>query len=283
MYEFRSLESTSFDEIYASYLKAFYDYPFQWSRDTLYKMVMRRGYLPELSFGAFYENELVSFTLNGIGSMNGIRSAYDTGTGTTELHRGKGLASRIFEYGIPFLIRAGIKQYILEVITDNDRAYSIYSKQGFTRTRTFECFRSNGNEWIFSAEEVEGIHLRNIDFSFQKEMEPMIDFTLSWQNNFQALTRYPNDFLILGAFRSDQLVGFGIIDPESGDVPILAVSSLERKKGIGSLILSRLKSMNRFETLKVVNIESEEHAILNFIKHCGLPKLVSQYEMIKTF
>ena len=45
-------------------------------------MWKRRGFNPDLSFAAFEKNDIVAFTLNGVGNFNGRKMAYDTGTGT---------------------------------------------------------------------------------------------------------------------------------------------------------------------------------------------------------
>jgi GNAT superfamily N-acetyltransferase len=73
-------------------------------------------------FAAFDSNEIVSFTLNGIGNFNGIPTAYDTGT--LKEYRGKGLATQIFEYSIPYLKEMNIQQYLLEVLQHNTKAVS---------------------------------------------------------------------------------------------------------------------------------------------------------------
>lgn len=280
-YEFRSMAHTSFDAIYECYLNAFKGYPFQWTQEALYKTIQRRGYEPSLSFGAFYDKKLVSFTLNGIGLFHGKQTAYDTGTGTMEEHRGQGLASGIFEYSLPYLKSSGIKQYLLEVLEENKTAFSIYKKQGFEVSRTFDCFRVNSKEWFLHAKEVERISLNEIDFSLQPKMESMFEGILSWQNSFESLRRNARDFKVIGAFHKNDLVGYGIIDVESGDIPQLAVGEAFRRRGIGTMILYRLKQLNQSEICKVINIEKEETNTIAFILACGIPKIVSQYEMIK--
>ena len=82
-------------------------------------------------------NKIVAFTLNGIGYFNRIPTAYDTGTGTLKNYRGKGLATKIFEYSIPYLKSANVKQYLLEVLQYNTKAVSVYRKLGFEVIREF--------------------------------------------------------------------------------------------------------------------------------------------------
>jgi ribosomal protein S18 acetylase RimI-like enzyme len=278
----RSLAHCSFSELYAAHVKAFKDYPFQWSKDALQKTIHRRGFDPQLSFGAFDNNELVSFTWNGIGEFKNIPTAYDTGTGTAQEYRGRGLASKIFEHSIPFLKEAGIEQYILEVLEENEKAFSVYSKQGFTVSRKFDCFRVNSNEWKMPARSLpKNIHVKEINLGFQKEMECMIDFDLSWQNNFSALSKNPNDLKILGAFDDQVLIAYGIIEPQSGDIPQLAVNRTHRRKGIGSMLLNELKKLNTADVVKIINIPNDQQDIICFIHYNSIPKLVSQYEMLR--
>ena len=280
--EIRSLENTSFDDLFATHIEAFKNYPFQWGYDAFRHMLRRRSYVPALSYGAFHQGILVSFTLNGIGNFNGLHSAYDTGTGTVEEHRGKGLAGAIFEYSVPLLRQAGIKQYVLEVLEENASAYSVYCKQGFNISRTFDCFRTNTDEWIMPPRgTAEGIQLKEIDLSLRPQMEAMSDFRLSWQNSFQSLLNMPASFEAIGAFRGSTLVGYGIIEPTTGDIPLLAVTLQERRKGIGTLLLQELKNRNEAEILKIVNIESDQEGTKQFVINNGIPKIVAQYEMIK--
>ena len=111
--EIKSLKETDFGTICRAFGKAFADYELQLNDTQLQAMLTRRGYLPELSFGAFDGDELVAFTLNGIGTFHDIATAYDTGTGTLPDYRGQGLATKIFEYSIPFLRAADIRHKII--------------------------------------------------------------------------------------------------------------------------------------------------------------------------
>ena len=45
-------------------------------------------------FAAFENDEIIAFTLNGIGTFNGIPTAYDTGTGTIKQYREQNIAGK---------------------------------------------------------------------------------------------------------------------------------------------------------------------------------------------
>ena len=125
MIEIRSLEHLEPDQLFVAFSKAFEDYEMQLEKHELETMLQRRGFDPSMSFGAFDQDQLVAFTFNGTGKYEGVDTAYDTGTGTIKEYRGKGLARRIFLHSIPTLKKAGIKQYLLEVLQHNEGAVGI--------------------------------------------------------------------------------------------------------------------------------------------------------------
>jgi ribosomal protein S18 acetylase RimI-like enzyme len=139
--EIKPLSGTDPEIIWNGFSKAFADYEVQINRTQFMALIKRRGFDPDVSFAAFEGKEnIIAFTLNGTGTFNGIPTAYDTGTGTVKEHRGKGLATKIFEHSLPFLNERNLKQYLLEVLQHNTGAVSVYTKLGFKVTREFNYF-----------------------------------------------------------------------------------------------------------------------------------------------
>lgn len=280
-YEIRSLENYSREELYAAHIRAFKNYPFQWNFEALMKTMDRRGFNPALSFGAFYEGQLVSFTFNGTGLFNEVKSVYDTGTGTVEEHRGKGLASKIFEFSIPFFKAENYKQYILEVLSENEKAFSVYKKQGFEIVRELDCFRIGSDDWTFnSGKSNQDVLVSEISYTELSGLMHMTDFPLSWQNSLESIGRQAQSFVCLGAFSDGRCVGFGVCEPSTGDITVLAVDQDFRRRGIGSRLLFEMKQLNQSDIIKVVNIDNRQSGILHFLEACRLPKIVMQYEMV---
>ena len=148
MYVYKPLTNMSYKQLHATFKKAFSDYvvPFQLSAEELSFMIERRGYCSDISFGAFYDGELVGFTLNGVGDWNGKLTAYDIGTGVILDHRKKGLAKNIFLKSIPVFKKHDIDQYLLEVIDTNTPAVDLYKKMGFKETRKFDFQKTKIND-----------------------------------------------------------------------------------------------------------------------------------------
>lgn len=65
-----SLESVSFKDLYAAFSSAFKDYDFSLNADELRRMLDRRGYNPQLSFGAFFEGRLSAVLVEETSEMS---------------------------------------------------------------------------------------------------------------------------------------------------------------------------------------------------------------------
>lgn len=280
--EIKSLATTSFDELFEAFESAFADYEVQLNKVELQAMLKRRGFNPKLSFAAFDEGKIVSFTCNGIGNYNGIPTAYDTGTGTLKDYRGKGLATQVFEYSIPYLKEAGIKEYLLEVLQHNTGAVSVYRKIGFEVTREFNYFGLENNSVRSKSKAIDFPHtLQPVNINEYNSIPGFWDFSPSWQNSCESIERAHETFICLGAFTDGKLIGYGIFDPVSGDVTQLAVDKEYRRKGIGSILFQKMLEMNEYNSIKIVNTDTQCESITTFLKAYDILPTGQQFEMIK--
>jgi len=281
--EIKSLGNTSFDELFEADEQAFADYEVQLDKEELRNMLERRGFDSGLSFAAFDNGRIVSFTCNGIGYFNGVPTAYDTGTGTIKEYRRKGLATQIFEYSIPYLKEEGIQQYLLEVLQHNTGAVSVYSKLGFEETNEFNYFKKE-KEGIKNDIKTTDIacEIKFIELDEFKEVIPDFwDFVPSWQNSFESIKRAQEDFIYLGVFSEGKLIGYGVFEPASGDVTQIAVDKQFRRKGIGSLLFRRMLESNEHGSVKIINTDISCNSIVGFLQSKNIEISGKQFEMIK--
>jgi len=280
--EIKSLAYTDFDTMYKAFNQAFIDYEIQINDEQLKAMLKRRGYHPELSFAAFDGNEIVAFTLNGIGYFNGISTAYDTGTGTLKEYRGKGLATKIFEHSIPYLREANIGQYLLEVLQHNTKAVTVYQNLGFKVSREFHYFKQKNEDILHEPKTAHAnFSIQQIDIEEFNSISDFWDFHPSWQNSFESIKKATDDFVCLGVFFEKKLKGYCVFEPASGDITQIAVDKQNRRKGIATLLLHEIIKLNRNETMKVVNTDILCSSITNFLKAKNIEIKGKQFEMIK--
>lgn len=280
--DIRSLKDIDFDTVFHAFEQAFSDYEIRFEKEEVRAMLKRRGFTPELSFAMFDNGDIVAFTLNGTGIYRGVRTAYDTGTGTLKAYRDKGIAKEIFQYSIPYLKEAGIGQYLLEVIKGNDKAISVYSKLGFEVTREFDCFRQSRNELTDMAMSPAYPEISIMEIPTERISTALsfCDFAPSWQNSVESLERAGCDLKCLGAFISGKMVGYCVADPLSGDLSQIAVDRDHRRRGIGSSLFGEAVKLMKSEHIKVLNVDSEDSAMAKFLSGKGVRLSGKQLEMI---
>lgn len=281
--EIKSLSGLSFTTIYKAASKAFSDYDApSMTEAELRQMLTRRGFNQDLSLGAFIDNQLISFTNNGIGSWDGKLTAYDTGTATVKEFRQKGIAKEIFKQTEVLLKDQGIEQYLLEVLQHNPNAIDLYRKVGFEVTRSFDYFvaeskselnlnKANAHSYITK-------ELKTVPFEMVQEWW---DFTPAWQNSIDSIHRNIKGFKFLGTYDDHSLIGYSIIEPNTGDITQIGVSPSYRRKGIASNLIKEAMALISSPSIKLVNSETDKSDILPFLKSMGLERLGQQYEMIK--
>ncbi|MBK3516577.1 GNAT family N-acetyltransferase [Carboxylicivirga marina] len=278
-----SLKDSSFEQIHDAFSTAFADYEIQLNKQELKNMLQRRGFVPELSFAAMEGEAIVSFTLNGIGDFNGRKTAYDTGTGTIPDFRGQGLATKIFEYSIPYLKEAGVQQYLLEVLQHNTKAVNIYRNIGFEVSREFNYFVRDAKELsIPQGNKNASVSIQEIGIEACMSLQNHMDFHPSWQNSFAAIQRQKDKFIVFGAFYQGNLVAYCILESCSGDITQLLVKRECRRQGVGTTLLKAAIERNEFSSVKVINTDVHCQSITAFLNSFNIPVSGKQFEMIKT-
>jgi len=249
----------------------------QMTEEQFERRVIRDGVGLELSAGAFDGERMIGFYMNGRGMWHGQDTAYDAGTGVVPDHRRRGVAIELFEFIAPRLKERGITQYLLEVITSNERAVALYRKVGFEETRTLAALRANAA--MKTTADIEGVSIRRMDEPDWEVFCANWDGEPSWQNSMDAVERSRNQCEIIGAFVEEKCVGYGIVFKPSGILMQLGVAQPFRRRGIGSRILA---SLSRDKLLKTNNVEERLKGTLEFYRSCGFEVGLRQFEMIRT-
>ena len=83
----------------------------------------------------------------------------------------------------------------------------------------------------------------------------------------------------VGAFADSQLVGYGVVEPGTGDIPQLAVLPSYRRRGLGTRVLQQLLAHITADVAKVVNVDVTCASMVGFLSCRGLSNAGGQYEM----
>jgi ribosomal protein S18 acetylase RimI-like enzyme len=248
----------------------------QMSREQFEQRIARDGVQLEISAGAFDDGKMIGFYINAVGLWQGKQTGYDAGTGVIPEYRGAGVAKELFAFVVERLKEISVSQYLLEVLTSNTPAVSLYRKLGFVETRVLAVLRSS--EPVKSSIELSDVLIRSIQEPDWRLFASFWDGYPSWQNSNAAVERVANERTIIGAYVDAQCVGYGVVFRPSGNLMQLAVAREFRRRGIGSRILSVL-SPN--EPLKVNNIDEKLTGTLAFFEANRFKIVLKQYEMVK--
>lgn len=279
----RPLADTPFAQIHEAFLRAFADYavPMRLSVRELEYMLERRGCDLSLSVGAFVDDRLVGFILNGIGPWVGELTAYDTGTGVERDYRGLGIASRLISELVPILREHDVAQYLLEVIQENTAAVRLYRKQGFEVCRRFSCYQSAVSDLRIAQDGGDSrLPILPVDAPNWDRFRSFWDFAPSWQNSVDSVLRKREHFTILGAFDGDRAVGYGIIEKHTGDIPQIGVERAYRRRGLGTGLVAGLLRSSGSDRVRMINAETEDECFGEFARSVRLTSDVGQFEMI---
>lgn len=282
------MSSFTESEILETHNEAFFDYevPMQISLESFRKLNRRRGVSYDLSLGVVDGEKLVGFILNAIDYWEDKLTAYDCGTGVIPDYRQKGVGNRIFSELLPILQAENIEQYLLEVIQSNTAAYNLYKKRNFQITREFDCLMADIKEiksCLYNGRNnplAEKCDIREINSIDWKDIINFGDYPPSWQNSDMSVQRLPNSFNYLGAFSEENLVGYIVYEPNGGLTQI-AVNKNNRNQGIGTELIKHLLEQNsNIDKLNIINVDTRDKSLLNFLNSLGFKSFTTQYEMI---
>ena len=279
MHEMIDLTRNNYAQLADVFNSAFSDYvlPINVSAAGLQAMLYSRGYVPELSRGITVSGKLAGFIFIGRREINGQPELYVCSMGVAPEQRRHGFASELLAAAKSVLVQSGARQLALEVITTNDKAVALYSKQGFIIERELVCFKIAKNQLIECADyAVETIAFHNIP----EECGDYFDFLPTWQNQLATIKRLPEETIKAAqASIEGRLCGFAIANCQTGGIMQLAVNKADRGRGIATALLVYLDRETGGDSLSMVNVEFNK-PLDGFLRKSGFGEFIRQYEMI---
>lgn len=281
--QYRFLSDADFTELTKVFNLAFSDYfvPFNLTEQQLKTILTQRRVDLERSLGVFVNGEMVGFTINGFGLWNGKKTVYDAGTGVIPKFRRQKLAERMFDVLIPYFKNQGIEQYLLEVITINEKAFKLYEKLGFQTTRKVSLLK-NANIFKSDLPMPKNVEIHEIKQCDWNLLQSFWDGKPTWQSSAEAFENKFANQMVFGAFSDKKCIGY-LISTAKSVIAQIAVDKNYRRKAIGSMLLAQLqKHIGNEKRLSVVNLDVEMKETYSFFQNNGFNEVLSQFEMIKT-
>lgn len=265
----KSLAHTTLPEVIDCLLDAFAEYPIKMPESESYWKkrfdIAQVDY--SLSFGAFDDEKLVGFIVNGIAKKGEKHIAFNTGTGVRKPYRGQHITQSIYEYSLPFFKEAGLTHCQLEVLDDNARAIKVYENCGFNISRKMHCY--SGKIEISDSSE---ISLKQISFEMYFS-ENKDQKRYSWDFDYEALKVAGKQYGFYIVYHQTKEIGRFAVDLERQYLAQFYFENLQK----GLLTFEGISSVIDF--IKVNNIDDRYRLANDILHKIKLNNFVSQYEM----
>jgi ribosomal protein S18 acetylase RimI-like enzyme len=279
----QNLDRISMNHLNKTFNLAFSDYvlPMHVTIKQLAENLRRDGIDFQYSVGAFEGEQLVGFILQSLEEWNGVKTAYNGGTGVIPAFRGNRITRKLYHYSMPLLKAAGAEQCLLEVLATNQVAISTYQAVGFQQNRVFTCYKANLRDIpVIHPYDLPGIEIKEISEPDWNIVKKFWDYTPSWQYGIPSIKRLLGKISFLGAFDQNQLVGYAVISPATNRIAQFGVAPGHRGQGIGQGLFFHL-AQKASGPLVVINVEAAAVEVNKFLKAMGFTCFIKQLEMMK--
>ncbi len=276
------LNEDHFQELYETFIEAFSDYviPFALTETQFRNHINLNAVDMERTVGCFENKRLIGFSLNGFGEWDGKPTVYDAGTGVVPDRRRQGVSEAMFEIMIPRFRSEGIEQLLLEVITTNVAAISLYKKLGFCEVREIALLQCD-EPLPASPDVLHNIAIYDIDNPDWNLLTAFWDGTTSWQNSVAAVDRSRKNKRILGAYSEGNCVGYIVFSSKFGRVAQLAVDKNYRNRGIATALMRAMQTETAEGfSLQIINIDKSLEGTTEFFARRGFYEVLNQFEMV---
>lgn len=274
--QFISLTNTSEKDILDVFNLSFSDYfvPLKMTAEQLSTKMKSDNVDLDLSVGVMNEGQLVAFILHGSNIIDGRKTLYNGGTGVIPTQRGQALTKRMYEFILPKVKEKKVDTLILEVISKNIQAIKSYERVGYTKVRGLLCYRGNVKPLTVTR----ALEIRKLETYDWELLESFWDITPTAQNSKRAINKLTSDFILMGGFLENQLVGYLIFNPKTKRLPQIAIHKNFRKKKIASTLIQHLINEHG-DAWTVINVDKGDQPINAFFENIGLEMFLEQLEM----
>lgn len=277
----RFLSDDQFPIAHQVFSESFSDYSAleTWNEDLFRKHLRVNAIDLNRSAGCFRGDRMIGISINGFGKWNDKETVYDGGTGVIPSERRSGAARSMFEMMLPEFKRVGIEQYLLEVITTNHPAVTLYEKLGFKVHR--ELLILEAADGLKKRDGADFVQIRPLQPSDLDLYSGFSDGSPAWQNSNEAVVRSAMSKTIFGAFTNEQCVGYIAFSNRVGRIAQLSVDPKFRHRGVGtSLVNAMMATVDENFKPQALNVDGSLGETIEFLTNAGFRKKFTQYEMV---
>jgi ribosomal protein S18 acetylase RimI-like enzyme len=285
-FEFRGFRKKDVAKMRKTFNLAFIDYivPIHLSQGQfIQKIIQKTNISFKYSVGSYYNRKLVGFIYNSMNYYEDKKTAYNGGTGVIADFRGNRLTERMYESVLPKLMKNGIEQCILEVISNNKPAIKVYENLGFKRTKFYHCMKLTDQSPYLQKIKNKNFDLVVTSNPKWKKYSNFCDYSTCFLDSFPLLKKNRENETIIEAYLDQRLIGFLIFNRIMGRVEQIGVDHNYRDRGIGSILIKKMIKICGKKPIYILNLNERYHDLLNFFLRLGFRNEIDQFEFKLSF
>lgn len=271
--QIKSLAGVDFSQLTACFNEAFSDYflPFQVDEAYLSERWAAASVDYELSRGAYIGERLVGFIMIALADWEGETSHYNAGTGVIPDFRGQGLMGQMYAPLLAELQDRSVRQGLLEVIAQNERAIKAYQKVGYQIERRLCCFK--GSFPVFTAAQNAAIQRSaRPDWDAYQKLSP---FVWTWDSQTPTAKKFGNAVECWEYRPEDELLAFAIYHRVSKRL-VQWGEAFSEGAPLNNLLQQVLSGESE---VRINNIDASATAELQRMADLGMSPSLDQFEM----
>jgi GNAT superfamily N-acetyltransferase len=291
--EIKPLKACSFEAALQAWNEGFHGYfvDMTLSLDGFLARLYREGLSVEHSLIAFCEGKPAGLLLNAIRLINGKKIAWNGGTGVRPKFRGRGVGKALMRATIDLYQRHEVQLALLEAITENRKAISLYEHFGYEVVDRLVFWQYDGklDSGSFGGDQ-DKYPVRNVTpqhvgaLPFYQQMVP-------WQSLWQSIARNNGEALIV-TDTSGRGVGYALYKrnfDEQGKLTSIALSQSVAnpdRADAEAIVSSALRYV--YAPLEVechrttYNLSAANQTVLGLLGECGFKPFIEQVHMVLT-
>lgn len=228
----------------------------------------------------------VSFVLEASGNIRGVfLAAYRGQKGYIPLivvhkeYRRRGYGKVLLQKGLSFLAEAGCKEVILEVLSDNKQAISLYRSEGFKMAESLLTYRTDSASYYRGTDSRVGVRKEH-SFTFQPLYRNYTIKKKPWIRSLMTLQTILDSYggELYSILFNNKTVGYIVLQREQGAIRILDMALEDYHRDLISYSLAGIGSGEKIVVFRCLYGEEE---LARFCEDNGFYLQISQYEMTK--
>ena len=184
MFKIKRVSDCTFTDLTNVWNEAFSNYivSMKSSVNQISGMMGKKDLLPSSSFVIYDGNRPIGFFLNAIKTINGVKVAWNGGTGVDPSYQGRGIGHLLLEAAMDMYNKELVERATLEVLTDNLQGIKLYEKWGYKKTDIIDSFSIKNQ--VIMKESIKGNHRYSVKRGHAMEVKSL-DFynhKVAWES-----------------------------------------------------------------------------------------------------